>query len=101
MIKMKIYYSMIGIDIEIIDKNENKLFNENLNNYLDLNENNEERFDGEWEIENRIIWGFIYGLIKLYNVEKIYDSENDIFENVEEYNKVIKEYLNDDIKNYY
>lgn len=98
---MKIYYSMIGIDIEIIDKNENKLFNENLNNYLDLNENNEERFDGEWEIENRIIWGFIYGLIKLYNVEKIYDSENDIFENVEEYNKVIKEYLNDDIKNYY
>lgn len=101
MIKMKIYYSMIGIDIEIIDKNENKLFNENLNNYLDLNENNEERFDGEWEIENRIIWGFIYGLIKLYNVEKIYDSENDNFENVEEYNKVIKEYLNDDIKNYY
>ena len=98
---MKIYYSMIGIDIEIIDKNENKLFNENLNNYLDLNENNEERFDGEWEIENRIIWGFIYGLIKLYNVEKIYDSENDNFENVEEYNKVIKEYLNDDIKNYY
>ena len=92
---------MIGIDIEIIDKNENKLFNENLNNYLDLNENNEERFDGEWEIENRIIWGFIYGLIKLYNVEKIYDSENDNFENVEEYNKVIKEYLNDDIKNYY
>lgn len=98
---MKIYYSMIGIDIEIIDKNENKLFNENMNNYLDLNENNEERFDGEWEIENRIIWGFIYGLIKLYNVEKIYDSENDNFENVEEYNKVIKEYLNDDIKNYY
>lgn len=98
---MNVYYSMIGIDIEIIDKNENKLFNENLNNYLDLNENNDERFDGEWEIENRIIWGFIYGLIKLYNVEKIYDSENDIFENVEEYNKVIKEYLNDDIKNYY
>lgn len=98
---MKIYYSMIGIDIEIIDKNENKLFNENMNNYLDLNENNDERFDGEWEIENRIIWGFIYGLIKLYNVEKIYDSENDNFENVEEYNKVIKEYLNDDIKNYY
>lgn len=101
MIKMNVYYSMIGIDIEIIDKNENKLFNENMNNYLDLNENNDERFDGEWEIENRIIWGFIYGLIKLYNVEKIYDSENDIFENVEEYNKVIKEYLNDDIKNYY
>lgn len=98
---MNVYYSMIGIDIEIIDKNENKLFNENMNNYLDLNENNDERFDGEWEIENRIIWGFIYGLIKLYNVEKIYDSENDIFENVEEYNKVIKEYLNDDIKNYY
>lgn len=101
MIKMNVYYSMIGIDIEIIDKNENKLFNENMNNYLDLNENNDERFDGEWEIENRIIWGFIYGLIKLYNVEKIYDSENDNFENVEEYNKVIKEYLNDDIKNYY
>lgn len=98
---MNVYYSMIGIDIEIIDKNENKLFNENMNNYLDLNENNDERFDGEWEIENRIIWGFIYGLIKLYNVEKIYDSENDNFENVEEYNKVIKEYLNDDIKNYY
>lgn len=101
MIKMNVYYSMIGIDIEIIDENENKLFNENLNNYLDLNENNDERFDGEWEIENRIIWGFIYGLIKLYNVEKIFDSEDNRFENVEEYNKVIKEYLNDDIKNYY
>ena len=98
---MNVYYSMIGIDIEIIDENENKLFNENLNNYLDLNENNDERFDGEWEIENRIIWGFIYGLIKLYNVEKIFDSEDNRFENVEEYNKVIKEYLNDDIKNYY
>ena len=40
-------------------------------------------------------------MIKLYNIEKIYDSENDSLDNVDEYMEDVRKYLSDDLKNYY
>lgn len=98
---LKVYYGKNGIGIEIEIDNEN-VFDENILNYLGIGENyNEEKFEGEWEIEKRISWGFILGMIKLYNIEKVFDSENDDLVDVDEYIDDIKNYLNDDIKNYY
>ncbi len=99
---LKVYYGKNGVGIEIEIDNE-IVFDENIMDYLGIGESNynEEKFEGEWEIEKRVCWGFILGMIKLYDIEKVFDSENDDVVNVEEYKKVIINYLNDDIKNYY
>jgi hypothetical protein len=98
---LKVYYGMYGVEI-VIEIDEKEVLNCNVCDYIGIGENcNEERFEGEWEINNRICWGFILGMIKMYDIEKVFDSENDSLDNVDEYIVSIKEYMNDDIKNYY
>ena len=98
---LKVWYSKNGVCIEIeVDGKE--VLNCNVLDYIGIGENcNEERFEGEWEIDNRICWGFILGMIKMYDIEMVEDSENDGLENIDEYIENIKNYLNDDLKNYY
>lgn len=91
---LKIGYDERGMNIEIEGVIEFSI----VRNILGLNMKDIEM---NYEIENRLCYGYIIGLIDGLKIKYVEDSEGNGIESSEEYRKEVMNYLNDDMDNYY
>jgi hypothetical protein len=104
--RLYLSYGMYGVDFRIMNCMDGiegeKIIGGNGYDLVGLIEDSDsDNFDRNYEIENRIVWGFIMGCCRSVGVERVYDSENGEWENWSDYEKVMVKYLNDDLENYY
>jgi len=103
-------YGMYGVEFRVMDGRdgivkEEKMIGGNGIDMVGLIEKRDEKYlnndSRNYEIESRIVWGYILGVCKSLNVERVYDSENGEWEDWDGYEKVMIDYLNSDIDDYY
>lgn len=105
--RLYVSYGMYGVDFRIMNCMDGiegeEIIGGNGINLLELGklDVNDEMFDRNCEIENKMVWSFIKGCCESLNVKRVWDSEGDGWMDYEEYNEWIVKYLSDDLENYY